>query len=72
MEWMGDFFNGFFNDIYQLAVQSGERQGIVQVTHPGPYPLALCQQRTHQVIAQMAIGPGYQTQLAHRDFPLRC
>ena len=21
MEWMGDFFNGFFNDIYQLAVQ---------------------------------------------------
>ncbi|MGY3892774.1 DUF2523 family protein [Aeromonas enterica] len=21
MEWMGDLFNGFFNDIYQLAVQ---------------------------------------------------
>ncbi|HHQ4582018.1 TPA: DUF2523 family protein [Aeromonas hydrophila] len=21
MEWMSDFFNGFFNDIYQLAVQ---------------------------------------------------
>lgn len=21
MEWIGDFFNGFFNDIYQLAVQ---------------------------------------------------
>ncbi|WP_425892661.1 DUF2523 family protein [Aeromonas veronii] len=23
MEWLGDFFNSFFNDIYQLAVQLG-------------------------------------------------
>lgn len=25
MEWMSDFFNGFFNDIYQLAVQFAAR-----------------------------------------------
>ena len=23
MEWLGEFFNSFFNDIYQLAVQFG-------------------------------------------------